>query len=134
MIPENTPSYAYTFKVESHHLDELNHVNNVVYLQWVNEISEKHWHSLSDKSLRMKYIWVVVRHELDYLHQAVLGDELKIITWIGESKGAKSIRHVALFKQDKLLLKAASTWCLINAKTLAPTRIGLDIRKLLVKY
>ena len=125
--PENSVSYAYNLKVEQAHIDKLSHVNNVVYLQWVNDISEKHWNLLSQNGLKDKYFWVVLRHELDYMNQAVLHDELRIVTWVGESKGVKSVRHVSVFKQDTLLLKAASTWCLIDAKTLRPTRIKDDI-------
>ena len=47
----------------------MNHVNNVVYLQWVNDISEKHWNWLASPELRAKYFWVVLRHEIDYLNE-----------------------------------------------------------------
>ncbi len=125
---QNTIPYTYTLKVKEAHIDGLSHVNNVVYLQWVNDISERHWNQLSlAKGLKEKYFWVVLRHELDYLNQAVLGDELTLVTWVGESKGVKSVRHVEIYKGDNLLLKAASTWCLIDAKTLKPTRIKNDI-------
>lgn len=125
--PKNTVSFTYKIKVESRHIDTLLHVNNVVYLQWVNDISEKHWNKLAINGLKEKYFWVVLRHELDYLNEAVLGDELTLYTWIGESKGVKSVRHVEISKGETLLLKAASTWCLIDAKTLRPTRIKNDI-------
>ena len=49
--PENSVSYAYNLKVEQAHIDKLSHVNNVVYLQWVNDISEKHWNLLSQNGL-----------------------------------------------------------------------------------
>lgn len=125
---QNTIPYTYTLKVKEAHIDGLSHVNNVVYLQWVNDISERHWNQLSlAKGLKEKYFWVVLRHELDYLNQAVLDDELTLVTWVGESKGVKSVRHVEIYKGDNLLLKAASTWCLIDAKTLKPTRIKNDI-------
>ncbi len=125
---QNTVPYSYTLKVKEAHIDGLSHVNNVVYLQWVNDISERHWNQLSlAKGLKEKYFWVVLRHELDYLNQAVLDDELTLLTWVGASKGVKSVRHVEIYKGDNLLLKAASTWCLIDAKTLKPTRIKNDI-------
>ncbi len=126
-------SYTYSLKVEKEHIDTLMHVNNVVYLQWVNDISEKHWNILAINGLKEKYFWVVLRHELDYRNQAVLGDKIRLKTWIGESKGVKSVRHVEIYKGDNLLLNAASTWCLIDAKTMKPTRIKNDIIEIL-KY
>lgn len=131
MIPDNSISYSYTLKVDTSHLDELMHVNNVVYLQWVNDISEKHWNLLASQKLKNKYFWVVLRHELDYFREARLDEELTILTWVGESKGVKSVRHVEIYKDDILLLRAASTWCLIDAETQRPTRIKNDILDIL---
>jgi acyl-CoA thioester hydrolase len=130
-VPENTVSYQYSFKVEQEHIDELNHVNNVVYLQWVNNISEQHWNLLATEEIKHKYLWVVLRHELDYLNQAFLGDEITLLTWVGESIGVKSVRHVQVYKGKTILLRARSTWCLLEQKTLRPTRIKEDILSLL---
>lgn len=131
-VPDNTIYYTYKLKVEEKHLDQLLHVNNVVYLQWVNDISEKHWQQLAGEELMKKYFWVVLKHELEYLSQAVLNDEITIVTYIGESKGVKSVRHVDIYKGETPLLRAASTWCLIDANTQKPVRIKSDILDLLV--
>ncbi|MCA0931642.1 acyl-CoA thioesterase [Lutimonas saemankumensis] len=131
MIPEDSISYSYIQKVDESHLDNLMHVNNVVYLQWVNDISEKHWNILAGEELKTRYFWVVLRHELDYFKEAKLDDELTISTWVGQSKGVKSVRHVEIHKKDTLLLKAASTWCLIDSTTQRPTRIKNDILRIL---
>ena len=130
-VPVNTVSYQTTFIVEENAIDGLNHVNNVVYLQWVNDISEKHWNLLAGQEIKEKYLWVVLRHELDYLNQAFLGDQITVLTWVGESSGVKSIRHVQVYKDETILLKAQSTWCLLEVKTLRPTRIKEDILSLL---
>lgn len=129
--PKNAVSFTFSLKVKKNDIDNLNHVNNVVYLQWVNDISEQHWAQLSNEDINNKYFWVCIRHEIDYLNQAFLDDEIKIVTWIGESKGVKSIRYVTIFKENQLLVKVKSTWCLIDAKTLGPTRIKEDILDLL---
>lgn len=131
-IPENTKHYSYKLTVEEKHLDQLLHVNNVVYLQWVNDISEKHWELLASEGLKKKYFWVVLKHELEYLSQALLGEEITLVTYIGESKGVKSVRHVDMYKGEIPLLRAASTWCLIDANSQKPVRIKNDILDLLV--
>ena len=132
-IPENTVSHSYSLKVELHHIDELNHVNNVVYLQWVNDASEKHWSILSNDAINAKYFWVCLRHEIDYIGQAFLEDEITIQTWVGNSKGVKSVRYVNIFKDNNLLCQAVSTWCLFDVKTNKPTRIREDVLELLSK-
>ncbi|MCK5815803.1 MAG: acyl-CoA thioesterase [Flavobacteriaceae bacterium] len=128
---KNKISYSFNLTVEVEDIDALNHVNNVVYLKWVNEASERHWADLSNDEINTKYFWVCLRHEIDYVGEAYLHDEVKVVTWVGESKGVKSIRHVEIYKEDKLLAKAASTWCLIDIATQKPTRIRKDILKLL---
>ncbi|MCK5677461.1 MAG: acyl-CoA thioesterase, partial [Flavobacteriaceae bacterium] len=125
--PKNTVSHKVTFKVQKNEIDSLNHVNNVVYLQWVNDISGVHWKILSNDILNKKYFWVAIRHEIDYVNQAFLGDEITVYTWVGESKGVKSIRNVHIYKEGVLLVKAKTTWCLIDAKTNKLTRIQQDI-------
>ena len=115
-------------------IDHLNHVNNVVYLQWVQDIATKHWNQLKDGHDTSNYVWVVIRHELDYSSQATLNDVIKIKTWIGETTGVKSIRHVAFYKGERLLVKAKTFWCLVDAKTLRPRRITGEILKVLIPY
>jgi acyl-CoA thioester hydrolase len=112
-------------------IDELQHVNNVVYLQWVQDVANQHWDQLKKGHNTSDYVWVVLRHELDYLGQAILHDEIAIKTWVGETSGIKSIRHVEFYKDEKLLVKAKTFWCLVDAKTLKPKRITGDILRVL---
>ncbi len=129
-VPENKVSYSYSFKVTSGHLDALNHVNNVMYLQWVQDASEKHWNNLANKNLRDDTVWMALRHEIDYLNQAFLGDEITMYTWIQDSLGVKSTRIVHIYRKDLLLVKCKTTWVLLNATTLKPKRIGEEILRL----
>lgn len=132
-IPENKVSYKHSFKVKLQDIDALNHVNNIVYLQWVQEISAMHWNTLTSKEIKEKYAWVALRHEIDYLGQAYVNDTITIHTWIDETHGAKSIRIVHIYCGAKLLTKSKTTWCLLDAETLKPKRIGQDILKLFSK-
>ena len=76
-------------------------------------------------------IWVLIRHEIDYLKSAVLGDEITFKTWVGESSGLKSIRYVDILKNDILLAKSKTTWCLLDAKTNKPLRLTTSVLKIL---
>lgn len=124
-------SFSIKRTVVKKEIDELNHVNNVVYLQWVQDIAKLHWKELAKNSDYKDTIWVVLRHEIDYLGEATLQDEIKLTTWVGDTSAVKSIRHVAIYKGEKLIAKAETTWCLLNKKTLRPTRITESIVKLL---
>ena len=120
-------TFEIQIRVTEDHIDDLNHVNNVVYLQWVQEIANMHWDKLKDGKDTSAYVWVVLRHELDYAGQAILGDEITVKTWVGETSGIKSVRHVEFYKKEKLLVKTLTFWCLVDAKTLRPKRITGDI-------
>lgn len=124
-------SFQDSLSVSKEHIDNLNHVNNVVYIQWINSISETHWQIISNTELNTKYVWVVLKHEIDYFGEAVLGDVLTLNTYVGESDGVKSIRHVEILKNEKLLVRGKTTWCLIDIKTHKPKRIETDILKVL---
>lgn len=118
--------------VSSEEIDQLNHVNNIVYLQWVQDVARLHWETLTELNPQENYIWVVIRHEIDYIHSAVLEDKITLKTWVGKTGGAKSIRHVEILKGNKLLAKAQTTWCLLDIKTMRPTRITDNVLKTLL--
>jgi acyl-CoA thioester hydrolase len=111
------------YSVEASHIDELNHVNNVVYLQWIQDIANLHWTQLKKGVDTAAYAWVVIRHEIDYAGQALLGDTIVAKTWVGKTGGIRSIRHVEFYKENKLIVKAQTTFCLVNSKNFKPTRI-----------
>ena len=117
--------------VKSADIDDLNHVNNAIYVKWMDEIAFKHWANLTKDYPLPEYIWVVLRHEIDYVGQAVLNDEITIKTWIGETKGFKSERHIAFYKNDVLLVKSTSIYGMLNAATYKPTRIRENVLKVL---
>ena len=120
-----------TYAVIASDIDELNHVNNVVYLSWIQNIANLHWTQLKQDQDTSVYVWVVIRHEIDYIGQALLGDSIVAKTWVGETGGIRSIRHVEFYKNNKLIVKAQTTFCLVNSKTFKPTRITDQILMML---
>jgi acyl-CoA thioester hydrolase len=120
--------FEQTFSVEKHHTDAHQHVNNVTYLQWVQDISGAHWRHLASAALQQKYYWVALRHEIDYKNQAFVGEALLVRTQIKEMSGYKSIREVWVYKQagQVLLMHALSTRCLMATASNKPCRIGTD--------
>jgi acyl-CoA thioester hydrolase len=114
-------------------IDELNHVNNVVFVRWVQDVAAAHWMATSTDELRACYSWMLLRHEIDYLGQAFLGDRLIGTTWVGEAKGATFERFVELKKDGKVITKSRTVWALLDAKTLKPRRIDQGMNVLFAK-
>jgi len=125
-------SFELPITVTSADLDELNHVNNVVYVQWVQDVAKAHWESMTSDHFRRQNIWMVLRHEIDYLSQAVEGDVLVAKTWVAWSEGVKSERCVEISNKEtgKLIIQAKTLWCLLDGDTKRPRRIGDDIKKI----
>lgn len=111
--------------VSTKDLDELNHVNNVRYVKWVNDIAKEHWKQNTTKDIRDNYFWVVISHFIEYKSSALLDDIIKLKTYIIKTEGAKSTRIVEMYnaKTEKLIAKSETIWCLINSKSLRPSRI-----------
>ncbi len=127
--------FSHLITVAAEDIDELGHVNNVVYVRYVQDVAAAHWQVLADESLRQRYSWVVVRHEIDYKNPAYLNEKIVATTWVGEHQGARSDRFVKLVseKTGKVLIEAKTTWCMLDAKTMRPVRIQEDVLSVLQK-
>lgn len=117
-------------EVKPDDIDELGHVNNVVYLRWVQQVASAHWQSKALSAITDKYLWVVLRHEIDYLKPALLQDKIKAQTWVSSMDGVKSIRNVKFISNGNELAVAKTIWCLLDAKSMKPKRIGDDIKNI----
>ncbi len=89
--------YTHTVQVEQSDLDDLNHVNNVRYLQWVQDIAKAHWLSKATDDMLKRYFWVVIRHVIEYKSAAVLHDFINIKTFVEDSSGVTSTRVVEMY-------------------------------------
>jgi acyl-CoA thioester hydrolase len=113
-------------------LDQLNHVNNVRYVQWVQDIAEEHWLKNASKVITDNYFWVLVSHHIEYKNQAVLNDELIIKTYVTESEGVSSLRHVNIVNKvsNQLIVTSETKWCFMSMSSKRPTRIPAEIATL----
>jgi len=74
-----------TVSVRPDDIDEQNHVNNTVYLRWVQEVATAHWRALASQQAQKTIGWVVLRHEIDYKASAVVGEQMLLRTWVGKA-------------------------------------------------
>ncbi len=114
---------------EAAHIDELGHVNNAVYLTWAQDIAVAHWRRIAGDALLSKYVWVALRHEIDYRDQIVEGEMVEVRTWLGRAAGPRFERHVDIRKPGatRPSAKVLTDWCLIDAETRKPRRVGPEI-------
>lgn len=117
-------------KVAKEHLDDLNHVNNVQYLYWVQEIAKTHWQKIKPLISETSAVWMVRNHEVTYKLGAFLGDTLRVETHVKEVRGPLSIRVVEFFddNSDRLLVRCKTQWCYIDPAIRKPIGIPSEIK------
>ena len=100
-------------------IDELGHVNNAVWVKWIQDIAVAHWAAIATPDQQDAYIWVVTRHEIDYRGNVGPGETVTGETWVPEPpRGARFDRHVRFTGADgKLKVEAVSTWALLDRAT-----------------
>lgn len=110
-------------------IDHLNHVNNIRYLEWIQVLATAHWKSVSTEIQRKENVWVVIRHEIDYMGPAFEGDQLQLKTYVSKCEGATSIREAEIINTQtgKLLVKSKTKWCMTDPKTKRPKRIPKNL-------
>jgi len=120
-----------TLAAETADIDEQNHVNNTVYLRWVQEVATAHWKSLASAEAQKAIGWIVLRHEIDYKSAASLGDEIVLRTWVGEASRLKFERFTEVRRKiDNVLLAQARTlWVPVDSRTGKPTRVSVEVRE-----
>jgi len=118
---------AFTAKPED--IDELGHVNNAVWVQWIQEMATAHWHAAADPAHSDAYIWLVARHEIDYLRPLLVGETATARTWVAEPpRGARFDRLVEFTGANgRPLVRARTTWAMINRASGRPGRVPSEV-------
>ena len=127
----STTPFEISAAVMPEDIDDQNHVNNTVYLRWVQEVTTVHWQAIASSEAQGEIGWVVLRHEIDYKAPACLGDEIVLRTWVGKATRLTFERFTEILRRSdgELLSKARTLWCPINAQTGRPVRVPLEVRE-----
>jgi len=123
--------FEITVAVLPEDIDEQNHVNNAVYLRWVQEVATAHWRAIASAQAQKSIGWVVLRHEIDYHAPACLGEQVVLRTWVGKASRLRFERFTEIRRSSdhQLLSNARTLWCPINAQTGRPVRLPPDVRE-----
>lgn len=117
--------FSMPITAKAKHIDVLGHVNNAVWIEWIQDVATAHWEAQAREEDVSEVVWVVIRHEVDYLRPLLEGETAEATTWIDpEAKGARSIRHMEFADKDgKALVRAKTTWALIDKESGRPMRV-----------
>lgn len=121
--------HSLTFTAGPQHIDELGHVNNAVWVDWIQQIATAHWSAVASPEHQAAYVWVVTRHEIDYRGNIGLGESVTGETFIPEGPtGARFDRRVD-FKTaaGKVIVSARTTWAIIDRAAGRIVRVPRDV-------
>jgi acyl-CoA thioester hydrolase len=127
--------YRYEFTVPESALDENGHVNNVQFVQWMQEAAVRHYEAAGGipPTLAIGATWVVRSHEIEYLRPAFAGDRIEVQTWVVNIRRVRSLRRYRFVRKSdgKLLVKGETDWVFVDAKTGTPRLIPPEVAAVL---
>jgi acyl-CoA thioester hydrolase len=123
------PAFEIAFTARPEHIDELGHVNNAVWVQWIQEVATSHWRAFARPQDVDAYFWVIVRHEIDYLRPALEGDRVTARTWVGDApRGARFDRFIEFTGNDgRTCVRAKTSWAIVDKAAGRPVRVPPDV-------
>jgi acyl-CoA thioester hydrolase len=123
--PPGRQVFSLAITPEPTDIDENGHVNNVVYLRWVQDIATAHWRAKAPADQRDLWGWIALRHEIDYRRALKLHETATARTWVSETaEGPRMERFVRIDGPDGAICsQTRTTWCLIDAATGRPKRV-----------
>ena len=126
---EDREVFVLPLEVRPEHIDANGHVNNVVYVGWLQDAGTAHWNARFSEDDRARWSWVATRHEIDYLRGIEPGAKGVVArTWVGEPHGPRFNRYVRIEDgEGRLCAQGVTEWVLVDAATMRPHRIPADV-------
>jgi acyl-CoA thioester hydrolase len=125
--------YSKTFTIPPGAIDENGHVNNVAYVQWMQDIAVGHYESIggTNPTQLVGATWVVREHRIEYLLPAFAGEEIEIRTWVENIRRVRSLRKYEFVRKtdSRVLVKGETDWVFVDVKTGAPRAIPEEVSK-----
>ena len=127
-----SPTYSKNFIIPSSAMDGNGHVNNVAYVQWMQDIAVEHYASIGGISAQgADATWVVREHKVEYLLPAFEGEVIEIRTWVEDIRRVRSLRKYEFIRKldGKVLVKGETDWVFVDTKSGRPLAIPAEVVK-----
>jgi acyl-CoA thioester hydrolase len=126
-----SPIYSKIFIIPQTAIDENGHVNNVTYVQWMQDIAVEHYASIGGiQAQGSDATWVVRSHSIEYFRPAFLGEEIEIKTWVENIQRVRSKRMYEFIRKvdEKVLVKGETDWVFVDIKNGRPLEIPEEVK------
>lgn len=124
-----TYRFTKSFIAAPEDIDVMGHVNNAVWVQWVQDMATAHWDAAARPEDQDSFVWLVIRHEIDYRGNIAAGESVTAVTWIPSgASGAKSTRRVDFTDSaGKIIVSANTVWAMLDRHSGRPARVRPEI-------
>jgi len=119
--------YAHRIIVAPADIDHMGHVNNAVYLRWVQEAVVRYWETVAPSDAIAQHLWVALKHEISYFRPTFLEDGVVAEVIAERVQGARSFFNTVFRRGEDVLAEVRSSWCCLDAVTRRPARLARDI-------
>ncbi len=122
-------SFLLNFTASLEHIDRMGHVNNAVWVQWMEAIATAHWEALASPEEQAAYAWLVVRHEIDYRGNIREGEQAFGETWVAAPPEGARFERRYTFKNEagKTLVTARTQWAMLDLTTQRIMRVPEEL-------
>ena len=119
--------YSYRIAVEPADIDHMGHVNNSVYLRWVQDAVIAYWEKVAPSDAVATRLWVALKHEITYRKPTFLDDRVVADVLAEQVEGARAFFTTIVKRGEEVLAEVKSCWCCIDAATKRPVRVAGDV-------
>ncbi|HLV08449.1 MAG TPA: thioesterase family protein [Croceibacterium sp.] len=119
--------YAHPITVDSRDIDHMGHVNNAVYLRWVQEAVVRYWETVAPAEAVAQHLWVALKHEISYRRPAFLEDTVVAEVLAERVQGARTFFSTIIKRGEDVLAEVRSSWCCLDAATKRPARLARSV-------
>ena len=119
--------FRHQVEIEPGDIDAMGHVNNAVYLQWVQDAVVDYWRSVAPPDAVARHLWVALKHEITYLKPTFLQDTVVAEVVAEKVQGARAFFVTVLKRGEEVLSEIQSCWCCLDASTQRPARLDRDV-------
>ena len=126
-IRTTTPMFRHSISIARGDIDHMGHVNNSVYLEWVQDAVVQYWETIAPAEAVAKHLWVALKHEITYRKPTFLDDQVFAEVVADKVQGARAFFTTLIRRGEEVLAEVKSCWCCLDAQTQRPTRVDAKV-------
>lgn len=127
MTAPTTTFHEYPIAITPEDIDHMGHVNNAVYLKWVQAAVVSYWERVAPPEAVARHLWVALKHEITYRRPAFLDDGVVAQVVADSAEGARAFFSTLIKRGEEVLAEVKSSWCCLDAATKRPARLAKDV-------